>query len=456
MRENSINEAFQTISFEDYLAPTDFDTKRVLILMSNTGGGHRAAAEAIQEALKHLYGSAISVTIVDAWSQHVAWPVSELSHTYGWVVNEALWLWKALWLLEHKPELVDTTLKSLYPLVAPGFLRLFNTQKPDVIVSVHPLITLLPLLTLKRARLHIPFITVVTDMVKGYHTWYDPHTSLCLVPTEPARQQAISLGIAPDRVEVVGQPVALKFARGVGEKSELRRKLGLNEERPAVLIVGGGEGFGHVFDIARSIAQQVNQAQLIIVAGRNKSLKKKLEAVTWEIPTTIFGFVDNMPEIMGAADVMITKAGPGSISEAFVAGLPLILFDYIPGQEEGNVRYVVEHQAGVYQTNPDQIAALLGEWLRGDNPALVQMAHNAARLAHPEAALTIARHIYGQAQARQRKWSTTKERISRRIIAKMISQARATITAKPRVIPKTIIGKVMNEAKIREILSIKQ
>ena len=75
------------------------EAKRILILMSNTGGGHRAAAEAIREALAYLYGDAVAVTIVDAWRDHVTWPINRFGTTYGWIVNEAVWFWRALWLL---------------------------------------------------------------------------------------------------------------------------------------------------------------------------------------------------------------------------------------------------------------------------------------------------------------------------------------------------------------------
>ena len=368
--------------------------KRILILMSETGGGHRAAAEAIEEAFQYLYGNTVLITIVDAWKNHVGWPVNRVANTYGWLVNEALWLWKGLWLLDNKPHLVYNSLRLFFPLVAPGLLKLFKEQNPDVIVSVHPLLTQFPLMVLKWTKLDIPFVTVVTDMVSGYHTWYHPSTTLCLVPTELAREQALSLGMPEKKVEVVGQPVALKFAAGLGEKTCLRAKLGLKLDLPVVLLVGGGEGYGRLFEIARSIAQRQPQAQLLIVSGRNEALRRKLTAVDWEIPVTIYGFVTNMPELMGATDIFITKAGPGSISEAFIARLPLILYGYIPGQEDGNVRYVQEYNAGLYVPNPEAIADLLLEWLQPGNPVLSQMAGNAAKLAHPDAALTIARRIY--------------------------------------------------------------
>jgi 1,2-diacylglycerol 3-beta-galactosyltransferase len=160
------------------------------------------------------------------------------------------------------------------------------------------------------------------------------------------------------------------------------------------LLAGGAEGYGHIVEIARCIAGRVSSAQLIIVAGRNKLLRKKLEAVNWEIPTIIFGFVPNMHELMGAADIFITKAGPNSICEAFIAKLPVVLFGYIPCQEEGNVQYVLSHNAGVYVPNSAMIADLFLDWLQPDNSVLTQMACKASSLAHPEAALAIARRAY--------------------------------------------------------------
>ncbi len=362
--------------------------------MAETGGGHKSSAEAVQEGLEHLYGEAVSVTIVDAWKNHVIWPLNRLGDTYSLVVNQAGWLWRGIWVLERKPKLVDALLKMIYPLVAPSLHQLVNRQKPVVVVSVHPLETLYSAMLLNRKKLKIPLVTVVTDMVYGHHTWYQPQTTLCLVPTEEARQNALRFGVPPEKIEVVGQPVALKFSEPIGEKSDLRRKLGLDLKRPTVLIAGGGEGFGPIFQIARAIASKVSQAQLLIVAGRNRLLKKKLEAVDWEIPTAIFGFVDNMPELMSAADVFVTKAGPGSINEAFITRSPLILYHYVPGQEEQNVDYVEKQNAGVYEPEPNKVADLLADWLTSDDPILAEMTANAANLARPKAVLTIARRIY--------------------------------------------------------------
>jgi 1,2-diacylglycerol 3-beta-galactosyltransferase len=362
--------------------------------MSETGGGHRAAAEAISEALDHLYGKAVTVSVVDAWKHHVAWPLNSLASSYHWFITTGDWLWQSFWLLQNRPQLVQRLLQTLYPLVAPGLWSLFKAQQADVIVSVHPLITFFPLLVLRRHQLNTPFVTVMTDLIKGYPAWFQPQTTLCLVPTQLARRQALGLGLAPNQVEVVGQPVGLKFATASRHKAHLRAHLGLELHRPTVLLSGGGEGYGPIFEIARSIAQRTPPAQLLIVTGRNQALYQKLQQYRWEIPTKIYSFVDNMPELMGAADILVSKAGPGTLSEAFMMGLPVIIFGYIPGQEEENVAYVQSHQAGRYIPDPVVIAQTLTQWFQPGNTTLRHMADQSAQLARPEAALKIAQRVY--------------------------------------------------------------
>jgi 1,2-diacylglycerol 3-beta-galactosyltransferase len=127
----------------------------------------------------------------------------------------------------------------------------------------------------------------------------------------------------------------------------------------------------------------------VVIAGRNQKLKSNLEAMDWHIPATIYGFVRQMPDFMRASDVLITKAGPGTISEAFIAGLPLILYSRLPGQEEGNVSYTVDEGAGVWAPTPELVVATLHNWLK--NPVeLEKTAANARRLARPQAAHQIA------------------------------------------------------------------
>jgi 1,2-diacylglycerol 3-beta-galactosyltransferase len=140
----------------------------------------------------------------------------------------------------------------------------------------------------------------------------------------------------------------------------------------------------------------VDRAQLavkmVIITGRNEALQVNLEKRPLTMPHEILGFVDSMPDLMNAADMIVTKAGPGTISEAFTAGLPIILYTRMPGQEEGNVDYVVDKGAGVWAPTPEKVVDTLRLWI--EKPEIMaQVAATSKRLACPDAAKNIADKI---------------------------------------------------------------
>jgi 1,2-diacylglycerol 3-beta-galactosyltransferase len=156
-----------------------------------------------------------------------------------------------------------------------------------------------------------------------------------------------------------------------------------------VLLVGGGEGMGPLKETAQAIAQSNLKVALVVIAGRNQHLKKSLETLEWPLPTYIYGFVREMPDFMRAADVLVTKAGPGTISEAFNAALPVILYSSLPGQEDGNVGYAVSEGAGVWAPTPEEIVSALQIWITQPEERL-KAQEACRRLARPRAAHDIA------------------------------------------------------------------
>jgi len=364
---------------------------RVLLLLSNTGGGHRSAALALKEAFAHR-DPAAQVTLVDLLQDHTFFPINRAGRSYPFLVQYARPLWRTIWWLGKSPRRLSWLMRLCTPLVHP-MRRYLRQQDPDLVISVHPLLNHIPLRMLREAGNAAPFITVVTDWATISPAWLCPEVDLCLVPSEAAAQQALAAAIPPERVRVMGIPVSERF-RPVesAEKQALRRQLGLEAEQPTVLLVGGGVGVGPLEEIAQAMTTALakeGRGQLAIICGHNRRLWRRLSERKWPIPTFVRGFVTNMPDWMGAADLIVTKAGPGTIAEALVVGLPLLLYDFIPGQEEGNVPFVVEHGAGVYVEEPVEIAHLVAEWLRPGNPALAEMAARARALGQPSAAATI-------------------------------------------------------------------
>jgi 1,2-diacylglycerol 3-beta-galactosyltransferase len=208
-----------------------------------------------------------------------------------------------------------------------------------------------------------PFITVVTDMVSTHAAWFDNRADLIIVPTESARQNGISFGISQEKLKVIGLPVADRFRQKNEEPMEIRKRLGWPLDLPVILLVGGGEGMGPLEKTAHAINEAGLEAALVVITGRNRELKTRLENYDWKIPASIYGFVRTMPDFMQAANVLVTKAGPGTISEACISGLPIILYSKMPGQEDGNVDYVVSEGAGVWAPEPSQVVATLQSWI---------------------------------------------------------------------------------------------
>lgn len=157
--------------------------------------------------------------------------------------------------------------------------------------------------------------------------------------------------------------------------------------------MGGGQGLGHVHDIAEAIGHSGLDAQLIVVAGRNKKLKEQLDAANWPIDLRPYDFTSEIPALMNAADVLITKAGPTTICEAFTRSLPMIISSYIPAQEEENAEYVIKHNAGILAQEPERIVDTLRAWL-GDRVWLDRLSRNSGTLARPRAAIEAAEEAY--------------------------------------------------------------
>lgn len=367
------------------------DLQRVLILFSDTGGGHRSSAEAIAEAVQARYGAALRTELVDVFKEYAPYPLNRMPAWYPVMIRRGRRAWGAGFRLSNGARRTRLMSTMFWPWVRPACRQLVREHPADLVVSVHPLFVAPVLRALGKKR--PPFLTVVTDLVSAHAWWYYPDVDWCLVPTEPARARALRCGLSPEKVRVVGLPVAAQFCTPPGDKRALRQRLGWALDQPAVLIVGGGEGLGPLYEIAHQIATSDTDCQLVVVAGRNQKLLQRLQATQWDVPLHAYGFTGDMPDLMRAADVLVTKSGPSTISEALNAGLPMILSGYIPGQEEGNIRYVVDEGVGEWAPGPRRAAEAVHRWL-SDPERVAEAVARAKRLARPQAAQDTADAIW--------------------------------------------------------------
>lgn len=376
-------------------------TKNVLILMSDTGGGHRASAEAIRDAFHLEFGDEYRIFVKDVWKEYAGWPLNDMERQYKFMVKHVQ-LWKVAFHSTSPRWIHNVYLAAMAAVYAKQVEAGLMEYRPDIIISVHPLMQHIPLWVLKWQGLQkkVIFVTVITDLNSCHPTWFHPGVNRCYCPSPEVAKKALLDDLEDSQIRVFGLPIRPSFARAVISKDELRKELEMDSQLPAVLLMGGGEGMGPVKKIALALgASLYNEelgrpiGQMIVICGRNKPLVSTLDSLEWKIPVKIRGFETQMEKWMGACDCIITKAGPGTIAEALIQGLPIILNDYIPGQEKGNVPYVVDNGAGIFTRNSNETARLVAEWFSTKTDELKRMSENALKLAQPNAVFDIVRDI---------------------------------------------------------------
>lgn len=380
--------------------------KNVLILMSDTGGGHRASAEAIKDAFRIEFGDDYRVFVKDLCKDHAGWPLNNMESSYKFMVKHVQ-LWKVAFHGTSPRWVHNFYLAALASFYAKKVEAGLKKYKPDIIISVHPLMQHIPLWVLKWQGLQnrVVFATVITDLNTCHPTWFHADVNRCYCPSEEVAKRAELDDLKSSQIRVFGLPIRPSFCRAVLVKDDLRKELELDPELPAVLLMGGGEGMGPVKKTAKALGDALFDkelgkpiGQLVVICGRNKTLSSSLQALEWKMPIKIRGFETQMEKWMGACDCIITKAGPGTIAEALIRGLPIILNDFIPGQEVGNVPYVVDNGAGVFSKSPKETAELVARWFGPGAEERKRMSENALKLAQPEAVFDIVRDIHELSQ----------------------------------------------------------
>lgn len=309
---------------------TGKNRKKILFLFSDTGGGHRSATEAMIEALDLEFPGVFESAMVDFLVDYYPRPLNRAPEIYPPISRLP-----QAWGFSYKASNSRTRTRMLnqlsYPYLRRAAGRLVRENPADLIVSVHPLVNTNLMRAMRKSPR--PFITVVTDMVTTHAFWYDRRADLVVVPTEQAKERGIHFGVPEGNLRVIGLPVADKFCRPVGDPLAFRDAQGWRRDLPVILLVGGGDGMGPVKRVAKAINEAALPATLVVICGRNAELKADLEALDWKMPAHLYGFTREMPAFMAASDMLLTKAGPGTISEAFIAGLPLVLYARLPDRK---------------------------------------------------------------------------------------------------------------------------
>ena len=384
-------------------------TRTILLLIAETGAGHRSAANAVCQAVRilgpvHTADSAgagmqlYQTRVIDAFALSGVLPLRKLGDLYDMAIRYTPWLYGALFHLTNHPRSFKVVDSLLYRTMGRDLTRLIVRTEPDLVVSMHPLLNHVAVRVLASLHRRVPLVTVMTDLVTPHLGWAAPAVDTCIAPTEPACVFCLRQGLAADRVPLIGLPIDLRFYRSTATRSHVCHQLGLDTHLPIVLLGGGGAGAGSLEKLARTIQRARLPLQLVVLTGHNVRLRRRLLRFAEHLADSgdglprlrVLGFVKNMPELMRAADLLVTKAGPSTIWEAVACRLPLVLSGCVPGQEEGNIRYVCEQGLGIRAETPEDLLNALQECLQPASLTVERIRANMARLQHPPAALHIA------------------------------------------------------------------
>jgi 1,2-diacylglycerol 3-beta-galactosyltransferase len=364
--------------------------KRVLILTTTTGGGHKSAANAIHDSLTTEYGKDVQVEVVDVLKKYAPQPFDRVPEAYQ-VMQKMPRAWRSFYELGdgvRRAKIIGATI-ALYTWKRSD--KLLDDYPSDVIISTYHLANTPVIEALARHSSQIPFITVVTDLVTAPPVWFDSRINLCVIPTDQVRELALDGGVRPDRIACLGMPVSSKFQPVAhGNRTALKERLGWPKDTPAILVMSGAEGVGALEQIALALAPL--NATVIVITGKNTGLHQHLTDQDLPPNIRVYGFIDDMPTFMQASDMIVTKAGAATVMEALNSHLPIIFFAKLPGQEDGNVDYVVNNQAGFWAPRTEQVVRAASQLI--ENPGQLTTAQkNAARLSQPRAGRDIARAV---------------------------------------------------------------
>ena len=378
--------------------------RRLLFLIADTGGGHRAAATAVERQLTETSPGEFEITILDPFTSAKPRVIGGTAGLYGPITRHARWLWGGLYHSTNSRSAValleNTVLRSVTDAVTAAVEHL----DPDCVVSFHPLLNHISVRAVRGRTRRIPVMTVITDLVDIHTAWACPEVDAVVVPSPGGFDRCRRAGIPASRCHDLGLAVDRRFTELPDDPegiAALRERLGVRTDGFVVLVCGGADGSGSIVRHARAIAAATLDVDVVVICGRNERARSALDGLrtTTGRAVTVLGYVDNMAEWMRASDVVVSKAGPGTIAEALCCGLPLLLVWYLPGQERGNVEWVVDIGAGRFVPRDDQLVDAVAELAQPGSETLAAMRRAVRMAARPDATRRIAELIASVAGA---------------------------------------------------------
>lgn len=338
--------------------------KKILIFYGSYGGGHLSAAKNIKDYIENTYPDS-EILLVDC-IEYINKILNKVTtKAYTDFSKNARWIWKQIYYGSEKGGLsaISNSVNRVMALKLNKIIQEFN---PTLIISTHPFSSQMCAVLKKHQKVNCKLATIMTDYAP-HNQWLVAHefVDYYFVAHDAMKEDLKGRGVDQSKIFATGIPLSNRFLLNY-DKSKILKEYNLNPNKKTILFFAGGEfGFGKdkTFNMLKSIIDNFPNLQIIAIAGRNEKMKERFDELVQETHSSdsvkILSYTNQVPELMSVSDLVITKPGGLTTTESLASGLPLILIDPLPGQEEENARFVEDNGAGLWIKKEDNIEKIL-------------------------------------------------------------------------------------------------
>lgn len=366
-------------------------SKHIILMYISEVSGHHSATLAIEKTIKIL---APQTEILNINAFNYTNPISEkiVNRLYMGIIKKTPQIWDYLYDNPAVAKKIEKIKETIHKFNSPKLKILFDRFKPDAVVCTQAFPCGMVADFKKTYDSGIPLVAILTDYIPHSYWIYDT-IDYYITPSEEVSMRLKNKGVPDEKIKSLGIPFDPKFNEPLS-KDEAIVKLGLNPHIPTILIMGGGQGLGPIKTIVKSLDKLNLEFQEIIIAGINKKLYNSLKrrGKKYKKKFLFYRYVENINELMGISDIIITKPGGMTTAEVLAKKIPMIIVRPIPGQEESNATYLTQKQAAIKIDSVKDINLVIEDLLR--NPSkLKRLSEAGASISKPNASLDIARFL---------------------------------------------------------------
>lgn len=374
--------------------------KKILIFYGSYGGGHLAAAKSIEKHIKMNYPDT-EILLVDCMEYINKHLNKLLVDSYNEAAKKVPWAWKRVYYLSNDSIVTSNALKTSNAIFSLKLNKLLQEFCPDLIISTHPFGSQMCGILKKRGKINCKLATILTDFhIHGQWLIFHEYCDNFFVSNEQMKQDMIEYGVDENKIHVTGIPVSDRFKDNF-DRTSICEQFELNPDNETVLFFAGGEfGLGNKTTIMtfKALIRLFPKLQVVAISGKNEKMYNKfqdlIDLTNSSNRVKLLKFTDKVPELMSISKCIITKPGGLTSTESLTSGLPIIIINPIPGQEEENAEFLENSGAAIWIKKKDNVARVLKN-LHRNQEKFAQMKQCSISLAKPNSTDNICKILLG-------------------------------------------------------------